>query len=333
MSRYSFKENSFGKHKTIILQDNLNETKMEVCLRGATLINFFISLKGKSINILDGYLTPEELEEQAGARSCIMAPYSNRIKDGRFTWQNETLQLVNAVNPNKDVIHGFARVVNFDVKNISADDEKAELVLFTDKIRNGSFPGYPFNINLTVRFTLRERNLDCEITAENIDSVPVPFGCGWHPYFKLGEDGIDNLYLEVPAKKIILLDDKYIPLKGKDAYSNLDDHKDIDFRTPFLIGNKLVNVCYTDLTTDADGIIHTNLIDKDAGIKLTVYQKGGVTYAFTGDSVRYRPRKSIALEPVQFMTDAFNRPEVSEEITGQTGKTSSFNFGWAVKEI
>ncbi|RJP70973.1 MAG: hypothetical protein C4539_05500 [Ignavibacteriales bacterium] len=333
MSRYSFKENSFGKHKTIILQDNFNDTKTEVCLRGATLINFFVSLKGKSINILDGYLTPEELEEQAGARSCIMAPYSNRIKDGRFTWQDETLQLVNAVNPNKDVIHGFARVINFDVKNVSADDEKAELVLFTDKIRNGSFPGYPFNINLTVRFTLMERNLDCVITAENIDSVPVPFGCGWHPYFKLGEDGIDSLYLEVPANKIILLDDKYVPLKGKVAYSDLNEHKEIDFRSTGKIGERTVNVCYTDLIPDKDGITRTYLTDKEKGLCLVVYQEGGVTYAFTADTVKYRTRKSIALEPVQFMTDAFNRSELLDEITVKPGDSKSFRFGIEIKEL
>jgi aldose 1-epimerase len=262
-----------------------------------------------------------------------MAPYSNRIEDGRYTWQDKTLQLVNAVNPNKDVIHGFARVIDFKVNKLVADEDKAELVLYTDQIRKNSFPGYPFNINLTLRFTLTERNLDCEITAENIDSAPVPFGCGWHPYFKLGEEGIDNLYLEVPANKIILLDDKYVPLKGKDAYSNLDDHKDIDFRTSALIGKRKVNVCYTDLITDKNGITRTNLTDKNSRITLSVYQKGGVTYAFTADSVKYRTRKSIALEPVQFMTDAFNRPELLDEITVQPGKTSSFNFGVEVKEV
>ncbi len=333
MSRFNFKENRFGKYKTIILQDSLKGTMLEICLRGATLSNFFVSLKGKPISIIDGYKTPEELEEQAGARSCIMAPYSNRIEDGRYTWQNNTLQLVNEVNPNKDVIHGFAKVIDFKIKELIANEEKAELILFTHEIRKNSFQGYPFEIDLTIRFTLAERKLDCEISADNIDSIPIPFGCGWHPYFKLGEEGIDNLYLEVPANKIILIDDKYVPLKGKDAYSNLDDHKEIDFRTPSLIGNKLVNVCYTELTTDADGIIHTNLIDKDAGINLSVFQKGGVTYAFTGDSVKYRPRKSIALEPVQFMTDAFNRSELLDAITVLPGITSSFNFGVEVKEI
>jgi len=333
MSRYSFKENLFGKHKSIILKDNYSGTKIEICLRGATLLNFLISVKNKNINIIDGYKIPEELEEQAGARSCIMAPYSNRIKDGRYNWQNKTLQLVNAVDPDKDVIHGFARVIDFLIKELVADDEKAELILFTDQIRKNSFPGYPFNINLTVRFTLTDKKLDCEIAGYNIDSFPIPFGCGWHPYFKLGEDGIDNLYLELPANKIILINDKYVPLNSKEAYSDLNDHKEIDFRNPGLIDKKLINVCYTDLITDENGITRSNLTNKDAGIKLSVYQKGGVAYAFTGDSVKYRPRKSIAIEPVQFMTDAFNRPELSEEITVQPGKTSSFNFGVEVKEI
>lgn len=333
MSRYSFKENVFGKHKSIILQDTRSGTKIEICLRGATLLNFLVSFKNENKNIIDGYKIPEELEEQAGARSCIMAPYSNRINEGKYTWNRKTLQLINAVNPEKDVIHGFARVIDFKIKNIITDNYKAELVLFSDEIRKDAFPGYPFGIDLTIRFTLKEKTLDCEISGKNVDSIPIPFGCGWHPYFKLGEDGIDNLYLDLPANKIILINDKYIPLNGKDTYSDLNDHKEIDFRTPRLIDKKLVNVCYTDLIADADGISRTNITDKDAGIKLSVYQKGGVTYAFTGDSIKYRPRKSIAIEPVQFITDAFNRPELLNEITINPGETKSFYFGVEAHEI
>ncbi len=332
MSIYSYKESQFGKYSTLILEDNSSGKNLEICLRGATLLNYLVTIKNKTINIIDGYRTPEELEEQAGARSCIMAPYSNRIEDGRYNWNGKIHQLVNAVNPDKDVIHGLARVIDFKIKNITADDDKAELILYTDEIRKDSFPGYPFNIDLYVRFTLKDKILDCEIAGKNVDSIPIPFGCGWHPYFKLGEDGVDNLFLELPANKIILINDKYVPLRGETAYSNLNDHKEIDFRSSKQLGKKIVNVCYTDIIADKDGITRTNLTDQDKGIKLSVYQKGGVTYAFTADNVKYRPRKSIAIEPVQFMTDAFNRAELLNDITVQPGETKSFNFGVEVKE-
>jgi len=37
----------------------------------------------------------------------------------------------------------------------------------------------------------------------------------WHPYFKAGENDIDNLVLTIDAEEIVQVDDSLIPYEGK----------------------------------------------------------------------------------------------------------------------
>lgn len=332
MSRYIHTESKFGSFKTIILKDTLSGSSTEIALKGATLLNFFIPLKNKLFNIIDGYQTPKELEEQSGARSCIMAPFSNRIEDGFYEFDDTQHQLYNPVNPQREAIHGFARVIDFEVKKIITDEHKAELILFTNKIRKDVFKGYPYAVDIEVKFVMKDNELHVDITGHNKGSEAAPFGCGWHPYFKTSEEGIDHLVLTVPASKVVMVDEKLIPLGGEDAYSSISEVPEADFRPSKdiyqnTIGDREVNYCYAELQPEKDGLIRSSIRDPKNGLKITVFQKGGVFYAYSADEVRYRPRKSIALEPVQYMTNSYNRPELKDKITLLPGCSVTFSFG------
>jgi len=76
----------------------------------------------------------------------------------------------------------------------------------------------------------------------------------------------------------------------------------------------------------SEGLSRTSIEDPDAGLTLTVVQEGGLMHLFTGDTLPIRPRASIALEPVQFMTNAFNRPRQRSD-RAAPGRTSVFRFG------
>jgi aldose 1-epimerase len=60
---------------------------------------------------------------------------------------------------------------------------------------------------------------------------------------------------------------------------------------------------------------------------LKVFQNKGVTLIFSGDSLIDRKRKSIAIEPMQCLTNSFNRKEFEDEITINPGEEKSFKFG------
>lgn len=50
-------------------------------------------------------------------------------------------------------------------------------------------------------------------------------------------------------------------------------------------------------------------------------------HVFTGDTLARDRRHSIALEPVETPTNAFNHQELADAITLQPGETRGFRFG------
>ena len=89
----------------------------------------------------------------------------------------------------------------------------------------------------------------------------------------------------------------------------------------------MLDGCYANATPDADGLIRSRLRDPASGRQLTVWQRGGLTHVFTGDTLARDPRRAIAIEPVEAMTDAFNRPEYARALRLTPGATRSFCFG------
>jgi len=61
--------------------------------------------------------------------------------------------------------------------------------------------------------------------------------------------------------------------------------------------------------------------------ELSVWQDRGLVHVFTGDTVARGRRASIAIEPVEVMTDAYNRPDCAAAIRLEPGTRRSFRFG------
>jgi aldose 1-epimerase len=58
-----------------------------------------------------------------------------------------------------------------------------------------------------------------------------------------------------------------------------------------------------------------------------VWQERGVMHVFTGDTLQRDARRSVALEPMECMANAFNRPEWSDEIRLETGAERVYRCG------
>ena len=90
----------------------------------------------------------------------------------------------------------------------------------------------------------------------------------------------------------------------------------------------MIDAAYTDLVPDPDGITRTRLRDPRTGLALTIWQRGGrIMHVFTGDTVAREPRSSIALEPVELLTDAFNRPDCLDALVLAPGAHRDFVCG------
>ncbi|HEX2982667.1 MAG TPA: aldose 1-epimerase, partial [Ignavibacteriales bacterium] len=326
MNRYTTEESDWEGYRTIILKDRVSGCSAEFALRGGTLLNFYASGNGKRVNIIDGYQSAEEFELLSGARCCMMAPFSNRIKNGEYSFNGENYKLINPVNASREPIHGLIRTLILKPIEIAVSDEDARLVLFTDEIRPGKFEGYPFSINVYISIIFSQNNLQFKITGENAGDSPAPFGAGWHPYFKTSESGIYDLEIAAPFLKYIGMDGAYIPLPGNEAYRNIDESLELDFRQERKIGTQNVNMCYCEGAKNKDGIIETVINDPINKIKITIGQEEGVMYLYTADDAKYRPRLSMAAEPVQFISNSYNRHELQNKLTIKPGEQSSFKF-------
>lgn len=331
MKRFLFAEKkTFGTFTTFELKDTASGASAEVALKGATLLKYYINLNNELFNIIDGFKTPEELIKAKGARSYIMTPFANRIPDGKYSFEGKSY-VIEPVPPRTEVIHGFTASHIFGLEEYAETDEFASITLVTD-ITPDQYKGYPFSLKVSVKFTLSEEKLDIAVTSVNTGENSAPFFCGWHPYFRTNEDGIENLILTIDAESVISMDEKFIPLKGSAAFSPIEKHKRDDYRSVLtekerIINNRKLDLCYANLNLDKKGFAYSSIYDPDNGLKITMYQKGGVTLAFSGDSLIARKRKAVALEPMMALTNAFNREDFKKLITIQPGASISFNFG------
>lgn len=335
MRRFSFQNSDFYGYKTIILTDTLTGNSTEIAMRGANVLNFNINKDGKKTNIIDGFLEQEEFEKGSGARSFIMAPYSNKINNDEYEFLGNKYVLT-PDEPGKSMRHGLVSKVDFDILSVHLFDKYAEITFFTECLRGKKNNGYPFDVDVYVKYKFFGDALKVEISGQNMGKTIAPFGAGWHSYFKTCDSGIDHLGIELNAEEIILIDEKQVPLRDAAAYDRLDNHKEIDFRknrpaTERVFGSAPVNVCFTKLTEKKGDFYETIISDFDNNIELTIFQQSGVTYVYTGEGLATRERKSVAVEPVEFMTDAYNREECLEQLKLMPRETKSFVFGVKVK--
>ncbi|MCX5236495.1 aldose 1-epimerase [Streptomyces prunicolor] len=325
-------EGRLGDEPTVTVSAPDGAVRVVLALRGATLLSWQVGrgVDGHLTELTDGYRDEAELLSQDGVRAGLLAPFSNRVADGRYHHGGRDHDLLPGRVEDRVVYHGFAREAPFRLVAATMTADSARLLLRSTSIRPGRYPGYPFALDLDVEYTIGRRELGIEIRATNVGETSAPYASGWHPYFTLSRRHprpIDDLLLQIPAHTLIRTDASLIPLRGKEALLPLDRRPDMDFRTPRRLGDAVIDACFADLTPGPDGRTETVLSDPASGDALRVWQYGGYMHVFTGDTLARDRRASIALEPVEAPTDAYNRPEHANALSLEPGRQREFRFG------
>lgn len=143
---------------------------------GATLTEF--SLRGPCD---DRYplmrRAPTAPADPAQAASFLMAPWTNRIRDARFTFNNRTHQL-RPNFPDNTAIHGVVRDAPWRI----TDRTPASARMVYDS-RAHEYANFPFAFAAVFRAELAPDELTLDLNITNLDDSPMPAGCGHHPYF------------------------------------------------------------------------------------------------------------------------------------------------------
>ena len=329
MSRFTVTRSTLGASELVVLVDADADREIRIARRGATVLSIVTSWKGTPRNVADAFRDEAELIPHKGSRFAIMTPFANRVNDSRYTFEATSYDLQpGAVGADRAIRHGFLRGTLFDVQREHANDDEASVTLFTQTIRPGVNPGYPFALDFSVTFTLNDSGLTVEAKTRNVGDHAAPTFFGWHPYFRLSDNPIETWELHVPADKIIAADQDFIPLPGTRAWQSMDKaDPSLDFRKPRVIGDTALNNTYADLQLDSDGKARTRLRDPNTGAGIALWQEKGVMLVFTADTAERDARKSVALEPMECMPDAFNRDDCTPLVTLAAGEERRFVCG------
>jgi len=140
----------------------------------------------KSIKILIGSNKYEILGYDAKNRvsSFIMAPWANRINEGKFKCAKGNFDLLEK-NPFdfKHAIHGTAMFSEWTLNKASEN--------YISISTNLNKP-WPYKGNVTFAISLNDQSIKQELSILNKDSDVMPFSMGWHPWFKrnLKDEGV-----------------------------------------------------------------------------------------------------------------------------------------------
>jgi aldose 1-epimerase len=142
---------------------------------------------GGGIREWDGVLLGYDANEMCTAgRGQVLAPWPNRLAEGRYAWDGEELQVpVNEVSSGS-AIHGLVRWASWRPVDREPERVVLEHVLHPQ-------PGYPFTVRLRIDYRLAPSGLTVRTEATNIGDRACPFGAGHHPYV-LGPS--DDLWLD-----------------------------------------------------------------------------------------------------------------------------------------
>ncbi|TBR36031.1 MULTISPECIES: aldose 1-epimerase [Dyella] len=328
MVAFRAERTTVGPHEIAVLHDDANGRKVRIARRGATVMSIEQAWQGTSFDLADGYRDAAELDSRPSSRFAVMVPFANRIADARYTFDGTEYDLQPGVEGDQRAArHGFVRGVDFDLTERHADEAGARVTFTTQAIRPGVHPGYPFAIDLTVTYVLNAQGLEVRARMHNVGEQAAPCFFGWHPYFRLGETPIEQLELKIPARQVVRTDAQYIPLEGDAARAPLEREAGLDFRSYKIIGAQELNHAWADLVPDADGRARTWLRDPANGLAIALWQASGVMLGFTADTVTRDVRGSVALEPMESWSNAFNRADCAQAIRLEAGEARTYRCG------
>ena len=250
---------------------------------GATLRSYTVG--GEPV--IDGF---EVAELSPAGRGQVLAPWPNRLEDGRYTYDGVDASAALDEPERNNAIHGLVRWLPWTL-DMRTDDA---VVL---RYRLHPQPGYPWQLELAIRYALSAEGLTVEADATNRSDTPAPFGIGFHPYVTVGTERIDDAHLQVPAGEQLLADDRGLPT-GRHAVIG----GEADFMASRPVGGTQLDTAFTGLLRNNDDYVVAVLERPDGGRAVRVWADRSFKYlmVYTGDTLEpaERRRAAVAIEPM-----------------------------------
>jgi aldose 1-epimerase len=218
----------------------------------------------------------------------VLLPWPNRIRDGRYSFDGVDHQLPLTEPATLNASHGLVKWARWHL----VEQRDASVTLGHDLVPQ---IGYPFELRFEIQYSLDASGLTVTTTAHNTGSVAAPFGAGFHPYIDLGGHDLNHADVQIPAKTMLTVDDRKIPI-GQAAVA--ETPYDLAELRP--LGTLRLDHAFIDLTGDRATVAV-------AGRTTEVWWDDafGCVQVFTPEEIT-PGRHAIAIEPMTCAANAFN---------------------------
>ena len=222
-------------------------------------------------------------EPKATDMGCFpLAPFSNRIADGRFNWASKPYQLPLNAPPEPHAHHGIGWQSPWRVVKLT--DHAAVLSL-----EHSDLDKWPWPFGVRQEIDLGPDRLTIGLTLTNLGSDEMPGGLGIHPFF-----ASKSAELHFRAATIWENDARKIPITKKPVAGQYD------FTNPRIIEDQDIDHVYSDWPGQAliawQEQRHQIRLSSEVGASVLYIPKGGDFFC---------------LEPVSHITNALNMPDCS----------------------
>lgn len=268
--------------------------------------------------VIDGYAESELCPGTAGQ---VLAPWPNRIRDGRYSVDGIARQLPLTEPERHNAIHGLVTWQRWSCVSQAASSVTVECATVPQ-------PGYPWPLLLRTVWTVGADGLTAEHSATNLGASSAPFGLGAHPYVRLpGVSSVDDAVLCVPARSRLLLDARLLPIGVA-----LVAESEFDFTKPRRIGSAALNVSFGGVELDVSGrsTVRVTTVDGSATVEVWADESFRWWQVFSGDTLGdERARRAVAVEPMTCPPDAFRSHR--DVVTLKPGETWHGTWGISPK--
>jgi len=236
-------------------------------------------------------------EVRPAYRGATLAPWPNRIVDGRYVFAGAEHRLPLTEPARGHALHGLVAWAEF-----------ADRVVENDRVVLAAVveprAGYPFRVEVEIEYRLDAAGLTQTVTARNLGADAAPWGTGPHPYLVAGPGRVDDWSLSLPAAQVLTVTpDRLSPI----AVENVDEHPQWDFRTPHPIGDVFIDHAFTSLARE-DGAAEVRVTtDAGDGVAISWDHRCPWVQVHTADTPdAATSRRGLAVEPMTCAPDAFN---------------------------
>lgn len=213
--------------------------------------------------------------------SSILFPFANRVKDGKYEFDNNSYQLDINEQGLGNALHGLVYNKTFEILSQEASEDYGSISLMYEEV--STTLGFPYTYYIKLVYIFTESGLDLKIEIKNTSTKAFPFTVGWHPYFL--SSNLQESNLDFSSDKKFVFDERNITTGAKDFEMNGN----------FEILNKFLDDCfelnYSKLT------FHT----PQYTLRLTSSEENSFLQLYTPPH-----KNTIAIEPTTGISDSFN---------------------------